>query len=73
MKLNIACTDDHSVMNTNETLNPSADRSSTDLQVPSPTDAIAISATELIKMIESGEGTDVNEMISQVLRDRQAA
>ena len=60
-------------MDTNDQLNPSADQSSTDRQAPSPTDEIAISAADLIKMIEAGQGTDVNELVNRVLHDRLAA
>ena len=59
-------------MDTNTTNSP-ADRSSTDGHTLGPADEIAISATDLIKMIESGQGTDVNELVNRVLQDRQAA
>ncbi len=59
-------------MDTN-TANSPADRRSTEKHTPHPADEIAISATDLIKMIESGQGTDVNELVNRVLQDRQAA
>ncbi len=59
-------------MDTNITNSP-ADRRSTDRQASHPADEIAISAIDLIKMIESGQGTDVNELVNQVLQDRQVA
>ncbi|MFG0246759.1 MAG: hypothetical protein ACF8MF_11995 [Phycisphaerales bacterium JB052] len=37
------------------------------------TDDIAVSATELIEMIRSGEGNDVNDLVSRMLQDRHAA
>jgi len=46
---------------------------STEIPAPGPTDEIAISAIELIKLIESGQGNDVNELVNRVLNDRQAA
>lgn len=76
MKCMRAYADGSIVMDTKDTLNPSADRSSTDQQVQSPSgiDSISlISASELIKLIESGQGTDVNELVNKVIHDRQAA
>jgi hypothetical protein len=60
-------------MITNDKPIPSADQSSTDQLAPTPTDEIAISASELVKMIESGQGTDVSELVNRLLHDRQAA
>lgn len=37
------------------------------------TDEIAVSATDLIEMIRSGNGTDVNALVRQMLDERQAA
>ncbi len=76
MKCTRAYADGSSVMDTNDKLNPSADRSSTDQQVQGPSDIDSISlisASELIKLINSGQGTDVNELVNQVIHDRQAA
>lgn len=67
------CADVFSVMNTNEQINTLADQRSTEQPASTPTDAIAISASELIKMIEAGQGDDVNELVQQVLTGRQAA
>ncbi len=67
------CADVFSVMNTNDKINTSADQRSTEKQTFTPTDEIAISASELIKMIEAGQGDDVNELVQQVLTGRQAA
>lgn len=39
----------------------------------SPMDNIAISASDLIEMIKSGQSNDVNELIRQMLNDRLAA
>jgi hypothetical protein len=39
----------------------------------SATDAIAISATDLIRMINDGHGSDVNDLVSRMLHDRRAA
>ena len=44
------------------------------MQVANPTETnsiVAISALELAKLIESGHGTDVNELVNHVLHDRQ--
>ena len=74
MKYDRLCADDLCVMNTNCTTQSSADRSSTDLQVANPTETnsiVAISALELAKLVESGHGTDVNELVNRVLHDRQ--
>tara|TARA_R110002072_G_scaffold73948_1_gene175485 strand:- start:323 stop:508 length:186 start_codon:yes stop_codon:yes gene_type:complete len=61
-------------MDTNATLNSTVDLSSTDQQTTlSITNEIAISAADLIKMIEAGEGSDVNELVSRMLHERQAA
>ena len=63
-------------MDNNDKLNASADQGSTDQQAPGSHDSlstIAISATELIKMIESGQGSDVNELVNRMIQDRQAA
>lgn len=37
------------------------------------TDKIAVSASELIEMIRSGESSDVNELVKRTLDDRHAA
>ncbi|HCT44960.1 MAG: hypothetical protein CMJ35_00440 [Phycisphaerae bacterium] len=37
------------------------------------TDDIAVSASELIEMIRSGEGGDVNDLVRRMLDDRHAA
>jgi len=60
-------------MDANDMHNTLTDRSSTDRQSQSPADEIAISASELVRMIDSGQGTDVNELVNRVLIDRQAA
>jgi len=60
-------------MDINDQLNPADDRSSTERHAPSPADEIAISALDLIDMIKAGNGSDVNELISQMLRERPAA
>lgn len=73
MKYARVCADDNSVMEANDMHITSIDRSSTDRLSQSPTDEIAISASELVKMIESGQGTDVNELVNRMLIDRQAA
>lgn len=74
MKLRHRCTDSTGVMDTNATLNSTVDLSSTDQQTTqSITNEIAISAADLIKMIEAGEGSDVNELVSRMLHERQAA
>lgn len=74
MKLQHGYTDSTGVMDTNATLNSTVDLSSTDQQTTlSITNEIAISAADLIKMIEAGEGSDVNELVSRMLHERQAA
>jgi len=39
----------------------------------SPTDDIAVTASELIEMIRSGDASDVNELVQRMLNDRHAA
>jgi hypothetical protein len=60
-------------MDTNDQHIEPADPSSTARRTPNPTDEIAISAAELLKMIESGQGDDVNELVNRMLQGRQAA
>ncbi|MDF1808881.1 MAG: hypothetical protein P1U42_04220 [Phycisphaerales bacterium] len=60
-------------MDANTKHNTSALSSSTKEQRQSNAEDIAISATDLIKLIESGQGDDVNELVSRLLQDRQAA
>ena len=66
--------DSTGVMDTNGTPNSTAELSSTDQQTTQNlTNEIAISAADLIEMIEAGEGSDVNELVSRMLHERQAA
>jgi len=69
----MARADDINVMSTSDSNKQTTDQRSTDHRPTSSTDEIAISASELIKMIESGHGTDVNELVNRMLHDRQAA
>ena len=60
-------------MDAKDKLNPIALPSSTEKQPANPTEGIAISAAELMQMINSGQGDDVNELVNRRLQDRQAA
>jgi len=60
-------------MKVNTKHNTSALPSSTDERAQSHAEDIAISASDLIKLIEAGQGDDVNELVSRLLQDRQAA
>ena len=63
-------------MSTHEQLHFDFDRSSTegiDAAAPESDLLVAISAEELIKLIRSGQGSDVNKLIEQVIHERQAA
>ena len=60
-------------MDINDQLNPVDERSSTARHAPNRADEIAISALDLIEMIKAGNGSDVNELVSQMLRERPAA
>ncbi len=39
---------------------------------PGPADRMGVSADELIEMIQSGQGLDVNELVGRTLDDRRA-
>lgn len=73
MKFVVSCADELGVMDTTPPTNSNTQPITQSEHSQSPTDKIAISATELIKLIESGQGTDVNRLVNQVLQDRQAA
>ncbi len=76
MKCGLSCVEENGVMNTQETQHSDSERSSTErfnAASPISDSLVAISAEELIKLIRPGQGCDVNELIDQVIHDRQAA
>lgn len=61
-------------MKTLDTTNSSDDLRSTDQPAAhSSTHEIAISAADLVRMIEAGEGSDINQLVTRMLHERQAA
>ena len=63
-------------MDPKDTQHLDSDRRSTEreeLPVLNLDSLVAISATDLIEQMRSGQGQDVNELINRAIQDRQAA
>ncbi|MGV6813463.1 MAG: hypothetical protein ACWA5W_00475 [Phycisphaerales bacterium] len=76
MKSCLACADVHHVMDPKDTQHVDPDRRSTERDespVLNLDSLVAISATDLIEQMRSGQGQDVNELINRAIQDRQAA
>jgi hypothetical protein len=56
-----------------DTPKPNTTPSSFDLMNALGTEGIAVSASELIELIRSGNNHDVNELVRRTLSERQAA
>ena len=73
MKSRFFRADGVSVMENNTPTNDDPSASKLHTEPKQDTDRIAVSAEDLVRLIHSGQGDDLNELIRQTLDDRLAA
>ena len=73
MKSRFFRADGDSVMENNTPTNDDSSASKLHAEPKQDTDQIAVSAEDLVRLIHSGQGDDLNELIRQTLNDRLAA